>query len=215
MPIIHKQSAVEILKTFDDGSEEIVISSSVEDRDGDVIEVDGWELENYLANPVVLFAHDYRGVPVGRSLDLRREPSALVARFKWRDPANDFDPVLPIKAAWDQGILRAASVGFKPLEVEPLDGSDAPPDMDWFWGPKRYKRQELLEWSVVPVPANQDALRRAFEAYLKSLGGELHMPPVQTPLSLPNDPARDELRAVAKLAQSLIDLLHVLYGGPS
>lgn len=214
MSIIHKQSAVEILKTFDDGSEEIVISSSVEDRDGDVIEVDGWELENYLANPVVLFAHDYRGVPVGRSLDLRREPQALVARFKWRDPANDYDPVLPIKAAWDQGILRAASVGFKPLEVEPLDGSDAATDMNWFWGPKRYKRQELLEWSVVPVPANQEALRRAFEAYLKSLGGEL-MAPVQTPLSLPNDPARDELRDVAKLAQSLIDLLHVLYGGPS
>jgi len=50
---------------------DIVISTDAVDRDGDIIEVDGWEIDNYLANPVVLWAHDYRGVPVGRALEVR------------------------------------------------------------------------------------------------------------------------------------------------
>lgn len=171
-PTIHKEFTAQILKAYDDGSQEIVISTDSVDRDGEVIEVDGWQLENYLANPVVLYAHDYRSVPIGRTLELRREPGQLVARFQFRDPANDLDPVNQIRAAWEQGILRAASVGFRPLEWRRMDADDDAPSSsedDWYWGPKRYLQQELLEWSIVPIPANQEALRRAFEAYIKSL----------------------------------------------
>ena len=212
MDPIYKQHTIEILKTFEDGSQEIVISTEAVDRDGDVIEVDGWEVEHYLQNPVVLFAHNYSSVPVGRTLDLRREPGALVARFAFRDPANEFDPILPVRAAWDQGILRAASVGFKPLEFEPLESAENMNDaIEWFWGPKRFKRQELLEWSVVPVPANQDALRRAFEAYVKSLG--VNLAPGSALPDAPPPAASPALPEVAEALLSFFDALTVRYGG--
>lgn len=216
---IFKQYPVTILKQNEDGSQDIVISTDAVDRDGDVIEVDGWELENYLNNPVVLFAHNYSSVPIGRTLDLRREPGALVARFAFREAANEFDPVLPVRAAWDQGILRAASVGFKPLEFEPLEPAEDEEDaLLWFWGPKRFKKQELLEWSVVPVPANQDALRRAFEAYVKSLGVNLtpgHVFQATNALStpaLPDAPPPPASPALPEVAEALLSFIDALKG---
>lgn len=163
--IIHKQIIAPEVKSLDDGSYDIVISTDGVDRDGDVIEQDGWEFDNYLLNPVVLFGHDYRSVPIGMTNRLSREGGKTVANFTFRHPANDFDPVLPVKAAWDQGMLRAASVGFKPKEAEPLDKDD-----DGWFPAQRYMKQELLEWSIVPIPANQEALRREFEEFIKSLG---------------------------------------------
>jgi phage head maturation protease len=163
--IIHKQIIAPEVKALENGSYDIVISTDGVDRDGDVIEQDGWEFDNYLLNPVVLFGHDYRSVPIGMTNRLSREGGKTVANFTFRQPANDFDPVLPVKSAWDQGMLRAASVGFRPKEAEPLDKDD-----DGWFAPQRYMKQELLEWSIVPIPANQEALRREFEDFIKSLG---------------------------------------------
>jgi hypothetical protein len=163
---IERKSALVVVRdTTDEGVYEIDISTESTDRDGDVIEVEGWQLENYRKNPVVMWAHSYRTVPIGKALDVVKAPPVLRASFMFREPANEFDPVLPIKAAWDQGILRAASVGFRPLKMEPIN-----PDDDSWFAPMRFIEQELLEFSIVPIPANQDALRLAFDAYVKGLG---------------------------------------------
>lgn len=156
---------LDLLSENKDGSYDIVISTEVEDRHGDIIEIAGWKTGNYMNNPIVLWGHDYRGVPLGLTRSLTTEANRLIANFSFREPANDFDPVMPIKSAWDQGILRAASVGFDAIKVVPIDD-----DADPWWGPFRFKEQELLEWSIVSVPANQEALRLGFEAYVKSLG---------------------------------------------
>jgi HK97 family phage prohead protease len=203
-----KQYAIQVLKEFEDGSSEIVITTESVDRDGEVIEVDGWQLENYLANPVVLYAHDYRSVPIGRTLELRREPGQLVARFEFRQAANDADPINQIRAAWNQGILRAASVGFRPLEWRAMDDDDGTASDEWYWGPKRYTRAELLEWSIVPIPANQEALRRAFEAYVKSLQPGIPPVPEEQRATPPTNPADTQLPAWgADLLRAYIDWL--------
>jgi hypothetical protein len=146
--------------TFD-----IVISTGEPDRDGDIIEVAGWDFTNYLNNPVVIYVHNYRDVPIGKTLALRKENDQVIARFQWRDPANEFDPILPIRAAWDQDMLRGASVGAIPIEWEPItDGID--PNDRWalMFAPRRYTKTELLEWSICPLPANANALRMAIKA---------------------------------------------------
>jgi hypothetical protein len=45
----------------------VVASTESEDRVGDVILASGWELDAYLANPVILWAHDYSRPAIGKA----------------------------------------------------------------------------------------------------------------------------------------------------
>jgi hypothetical protein len=62
-----------------------------------------------------------------------------------------------VHAAVDAGVLRAVSVGFHPSKYEPIEGSKT--------GGLRFTEQELVECSLVSVPANPNAL-----ALAKALG---------------------------------------------
>ena len=42
-------------------------STEVRDRDRDRISVDGWDLHNFLANPVVPWCHNYQAPQIGRA----------------------------------------------------------------------------------------------------------------------------------------------------
>lgn len=141
MKLIHKQAKRE------DGSDDLtfVLSDETKDRYGDIIEADGWDLANFRRNPVALFGHD-QGTPIGFWEDLRVEGARLLGRLQLaaKGTSQRIDEIISLI---EQGILRAVSVGFLPKEQEPLDG-----------GGVRYKRQELLETSVVSVPANPAAL---------------------------------------------------------
>jgi len=133
---------------------EFTISTPSIDRYGDTIQVDGWQLDNYRSNPVVLWAHDYRSLPVARCLSVWVESGALVA-------IADFTPSGPswprfndtIFEMYKGGFLSATSVGLMPLEWKWVDeggrfGLD-------------FLKSELLEWSAVVVPANPEALINA------------------------------------------------------
>ena len=53
------------------------------------------------------------------------------------------------------GFLSATSVGFRPLDYDIADDRD---DGEGWFPPMDFKRQELLEFSIVTVPANAEAL---------------------------------------------------------
>jgi len=130
-----------------------VISTASIDREGDIIVPDGWDLENYKQNPVVLWAHDYHTPPIGKAIDVSVKDGVLVAtdRFTPED-INPFGAM--IYRMVKGGFLKATSVGFKPVEWtynEDHRGYD-------------FARSELLEHSVVPVPANPEALVMASAA---------------------------------------------------
>lgn len=129
---------------------EIVIGTSAQDRYRDVIETAGYETANYLLNPVVLWAHDYYSPPVGKAVAVFTEGEKLVARDQFCEPGlYPFgDMVYRMLLA---GFLNAASVGIDPLEWT----------YDEEMGGVRFYRHELLEHSIVPVPANPEALARA------------------------------------------------------
>jgi len=130
----------------DERAVEAVISSSAEDRDGDIVEVSGWVLENFLRNPVVLWMHRYEA-PIGRCLDIRQDGDALIARTRFaRTPLAE-----EIWQLYREGVLSAWSVSFIALDWEPLPS-----------GGRRYRRQELLEYSAVSVPANPEALNTLY-----------------------------------------------------
>jgi HK97 family phage prohead protease len=135
-----------------------VMSDSRVDRMGDVIDAEGWDLKNFKSHPIALFNHDPNQV-VGTWAEVRIEGKQLRGRLDLAE-AGTSPLVDTVRALHSQGILRAVSVGFRPLEKKPLDKS-----ADEFFGPFRFTKSELLECSLVAVPANPRALNA-----LKSLG---------------------------------------------
>lgn len=136
-------------------------SDETPDRDNDIIEVNGWDLANYRKNPVFLWAHDYRFPPIGRGKKVAKEDGKLV--FDIEFPAEGIFPFADLIFNLYKGkFLRATSVGFIPKKHETRDDDDVKDLPEWRRG-RRYKKQELLELSAVPVPANPNALQLAME----------------------------------------------------
>ena len=124
---------------------QFVITTSAKDRDNDTINPQGWGFDNYLKNPVVLFAHDYTKPAVAKTIDLRVEGDKVVAVAEFPTP-EIYDFGYTLYLLYREGFMNAVSVGFIPLEFKQRDdGYD-------------YIKQELLEYSLVPVPANPEAL---------------------------------------------------------
>jgi len=146
----------------------IIGTDETRDRDGDIIRVNGWILENYLKNPVFLWAHNYSSVPLGATSQLirRRNPNRL--EFKdIRFPTEGLNPFADmILNLYQQGIINASSVGFLPYKWQDLEKSEnekEEPPM-WKYG-REFVKQELLELSGCPVPSNPSALQNAIKNF--------------------------------------------------
>lgn len=154
-------------KALREGSREVEakISTTSVDRIGDVLLPSGLDASDFRKNPVVLMQHDADRV-VGIATSLRTTSDAVVARVKFADRPRS----LPDSVEWmpdtvhelfQQGVLRAFSVGF----IVPAGGvRDATQkDVERFGENARQvvTRWSLLEFSVVSIPANQDALATA------------------------------------------------------
>jgi HK97 family phage prohead protease len=126
--------------TLNDRQIRVVASDPTPDRVGDIMVPEGCVLDGYKANPIVLANHDAdKPIGSGRVMIKSDRVEALItfAPPKISKIADEFC------ALTKAGILNAVSVGFEPIEAEPLQG-----------GGVRYKVWELLELSVVSVPAN-------------------------------------------------------------
>lgn len=130
-----------------DGKYKVLASTSAIDRQGDSIDQAGWDLVNFLQNPVILWAHDYSELPVGKATAINVTDSGLECEFEFA-PAEGNPKAVQVATLFDQGYLNAVSVGFIPKERNGNIITSA----------------ELLEISIVPVPANQEALRLAIES---------------------------------------------------
>ena len=126
-----------------------VASNGAVDRHGDTVAPEGWRLDGYRENPVVLWAHDYRQPAIGRADAVWSDGRALLARLEFAPTEFAGE----VERLYRRGYQRGVSVGFRPLRFEerpdPVNGA--------FLG-IRFLEQELLEISAVPVPANGGAL---------------------------------------------------------
>lgn len=151
---------------LDLGIFEAMISTEAVDRQGDIVRATGAKLDNYLKNPVVLWAHDYGEMPVARTLSIEiMAGKGLKARFQFPEWGVS-ERADEVRRLWAAGFLNATSIGFQPITAQPLG------DRNDFWGPQEFVEWELLEYSIVPVPANQEALRLA----VKRMDAELNKP---------------------------------------
>lgn len=129
-----------------------VASTETPDRYGDVISQRGWQLESYKKNPIVLLNHDSGALPIGKGMVNLKNGQLLI------DVEFDMDDPLAANVARKakNGFINAVSVGFQPLESvlrRELDPKSP------IYGKKGqyFKRSELLEVSIVTIPANSEA----------------------------------------------------------
>lgn len=129
------------------------ISSAAVDRMGDTIKVEGWKLEAYRRNPVVLWGHDASDFPVARSPKIWIEGDKLKAEADFVPKENTATGLHAegILQLYKGGFLSAVSVGFNPLKYAFTDDPKRRFGIDFL-------EQELLEFSCVTVPANAEAL---------------------------------------------------------
>ncbi len=124
---------------------EFVFTASSErtDREGDVISSKGWMLDNFKDGGVLLWGHDQNKLPVGRVLWVKQDDGKLIGKAKFNGQtqlSKDVEKLVRI------GDLTGISVGFRALESEKTHEG------------RMFTKQELLEVSVVNIPANPDAV---------------------------------------------------------
>jgi len=131
-----------------------VATSAVQDRHGEVVSVEGWDMKNFKKNPVLLWAHDHTIPAIGVAKNIKVDGVGKKARVLFEPVFHDLtDQAKALKQMVEDKIINSFSVGFRPLEME----GDT------------YTKQELLEISLVNVPANPEARMLAYKS-LKGAG---------------------------------------------
>jgi HK97 family phage prohead protease len=149
--IAHCSLAVSVKKLdLDARTVDVVMSTPTIDRHGERVELD-WDLRAYAANPVVLWAHDSRELPLGRCENVRIDGNALVGTIRFCSAAANPKAEQCLQL-FREGVLNAVSVGFIPhsYRFEKDDDEEI----------LVLSQNELVELSVTPTPANPDALAR-------------------------------------------------------
>jgi HK97 family phage prohead protease len=128
----------------------MVGSTADMDRDRESISCEAWDLKNFKKNPVILPQHDYRQPAIGKATSVKVKDGQLT--FKIQFPDEGINPVADIyRKLYKGGFMNASSVGFIPKKWEDGDGTKNSPF-------RTYTEVELLELSLVSVPANPNAL---------------------------------------------------------
>lgn len=161
-----------------------IASTDALDRDQEVLVPKGVILDQFMKNPVMLFIHDYRQVPVGRVLDINVDDEKIKIDFEFAESTLGQE----LEGLYKSNFMSAFSVGFYPraftpiddetpeqLSVEVADGSKFTLDLTKYKSRPHnvISKWELLEVSPVPIPSNPEALllRAKDELVRKFVGG--------------------------------------------
>lgn len=143
-----------------------IISTAALDRGNRIVDVGGWKLAKFKNNPVVLADHEYAIEKlIGKATDTRIEGAALVSTTTFAEEGLGNVAFRLVQA----GLANAWSVGWMGLKSHPLGSiEDCPscqlPEVqklakgkEYFSG-THYLSQDLIEYSLVAVPANPEAV---------------------------------------------------------
>lgn len=150
-----RRPAAKEIEALGAGSDRVLqfkITTGAVDRDRDTINPKGWLLDNYRKTGPVLWAHDYDIPPVARALSVDATGDALisVAEFVPADISPFADMIYKMLVG---KFLSGTSVGFSPVDGE-FAYNETRKGVD-------FQKQELLEYSIVPIPSNPEALMLA------------------------------------------------------
>jgi HK97 family phage prohead protease len=129
-----------------------IITTNNVDRYGDIVEPSGMDATTFLENPVFLFNHISSSdlMPIGKCLSLTPSENGVIGETIIHGKTElSKDALVMVQ----EGYLKAVSIGFMPTEWESL-----PSDPKSWCEPRKYTKWQLLEYSLVNIPANPYAL---------------------------------------------------------
>jgi HK97 family phage prohead protease len=179
-----------------------VFSDNSVDSYGDTIDAKGWQWDRSGAGTIALFGHDPGSVDniIGRAHNVRVEGNRLLGDivFATAEENPNAERVFRLVKA---GILNSVSVGFQPLEWAQAKDRARPGGID-------FRKQKLLEISVVGIPANENAIAqaRAFGLDVEGLQFDAFPAPVVSVTREGPKVTKRGLGSVSALASILNDL---------
>lgn len=134
------------VKDLGDGMMEAIVSSEAEDRHGEIIDMKGLDVKQYMKNPIISYLHNHDVPSVGRTHKLTKtKDGKLTATFEWAikgELKHIHDKARLLYELYKEGFQFAFSIEFIPREVEG----------------NRYTKSEMVGFAPVVVPANPEAL---------------------------------------------------------
>lgn len=150
--------AAKMPKTFDGKTRSAVFVMTDETTDsyGDTVRAKGADLTRFEGNPICLLNHR-SDLILGNWSDVQKKPKRIEGRATLA--AEGTAPHIDMAyGLLEQGILRAASIGFMPTKLErKLDDKGEP---TWAYDILEW---EMYECSIVSVPSNPAALARSIK----------------------------------------------------
>jgi HK97 family phage prohead protease len=139
--LVKTNGYIEKVSKLQEGEVEFTVSTNALDSHGERIDVDGIDLSDFKKNPVVLWGHDGFNLPIAKATKIWKEGNKLMSRAKFylKDEfaRKVYDYIV-------DGYLNAVSIGGM---VE-----------EWGEDGMTISKMKMKEYSVVSVPANQEAL---------------------------------------------------------
>ena len=152
-----------------------IVSTCCKDRHGDIVEPDGClpHLKNYARNPRIFFAHRTDDLPIASArdaegnlcLEVDKENGIIRSTAWFHGETPESELIFRLIARKE---LQAASIGFLPVRAavihtdnkeESNSEGDKIVDFRNMGHPiMHFIEWDMIEWSVVPIPANQEAL---------------------------------------------------------
>lgn len=130
------------------GEVEVIVSNSGTDRHGEKILMDGIDIKKVMKNPVLLWAHQYSGLPIGKIVKLWKSGENLMARIRLDHDIYEFANT--VYQMMLRGTINAVSIG----GIVKAFGETKDGKTDY----SVIAALEMIELSVVPVGAHPDAL---------------------------------------------------------
>ena len=179
----------------------IVRSGPGPDANGNITDMEGWDLARYQANPVVLWDHQESIPPIGKATRVAIHQAQLVADIEF----TDTELAKTIERLISNRMINATSARWLPITWTTLRD-----EKGWTTGIHSHQ-QALIELSIVNIPADPAALR----AHLNTNGTTLSASPALYITDPPPCPTCTQGRQDHKYAIALFEALNgVLRGAP-
>jgi len=137
-------------------------TESVNDH-GHIVKQDGWELDRYLKNPVFLWGHNYKELPIGKANSVGVKDNKLV--FDIEFASEELNPFADqIYKLYKNKFLNAVSVGFNAKKFNVLGDEEAKETGAWCL----IEQAELYELSGVLMGSDPNAIKNGIKNGLVS-----------------------------------------------